>query len=219
MDAALDPELLRALPIFPLPGIVLLPGGLLPLHIFEPRYRALTADVLAGTPILAMARLRPDHPADAHGRPAVDRVVGAGRVVAAERLPDGRYHLLLRGIGRLAIDEEHEPTRAYRLVRATTLLDRAVAPAELAPRVIRLRALCDRFSLGLEGGGDELRELARASEDPGELVDALAAVLVTESDDRQRLLETVDPAERLDTTLAHLAGLIAEGEPHDRQRN
>ena len=56
-----DPRALEALPIFPLPNCVLLPGGLLPLHVFEPRYRELTRDCLAGDQLMAVARLRPGY--------------------------------------------------------------------------------------------------------------------------------------------------------------
>ena len=70
----LDPARLRALaleevPVFPLPNVVLLPGALLPLHVFEPRYREMTRDVVAGRRRMAVARLQPGFEADYHGRP------------------------------------------------------------------------------------------------------------------------------------------------------
>ena len=74
-----DPNALAALPIFPLPNCVLLPGGLLPLHVFEPRYRELTRDCLSGTQLMAIARLRPGYEQTYYGRPPVYERCGVGR--------------------------------------------------------------------------------------------------------------------------------------------
>ncbi|HEY4220241.1 MAG TPA: LON peptidase substrate-binding domain-containing protein, partial [Myxococcota bacterium] len=95
---------LEALPIFPLPGTVFFPHTLLPLHVFEPRYRQLTADVLAGHQHIAVVQLDEER-SDARV-PGVAKVAGVGRVVHHERLPDGRYHILLQGVGRAVLVEE-----------------------------------------------------------------------------------------------------------------
>src|SRR5687767_6553216 len=87
--AALD-----ELAVFPLPDLVFFPHSLLPLHIFEPRYREMTADVLAGSRLLAVARLLPGLEADDQGRPAIHEIAGVGLCVHADRLPDGRYHIM-----------------------------------------------------------------------------------------------------------------------------
>src|SRR6185295_13942516 len=68
---SVDVDALAALPIFPLPNCVLLPGGLLPLHVFEPRYRELTRDCLAGHQLMGIARLRPGFETAYYGRPPV----------------------------------------------------------------------------------------------------------------------------------------------------
>src|SRR5215470_7185187 len=104
--APLDRSALAALPIFPLPNCVLLPGGLLPLHVFEPRYRELTRDCLAGQRLMAVARLQPGHEAAYFGRPPVHDLAGLGRIICSDELADGRFHILLRGIGRVRIVEE-----------------------------------------------------------------------------------------------------------------
>src|SRR5689334_12259387 len=94
--AGLDPGALTSLPIFPLPNCVLLPGGLMPLHVFEPRYRDLTRDCLAGTQLMAVARLRPGYETAYYGRPPVYDRCGVGRIICSEELPDGRFALLVR---------------------------------------------------------------------------------------------------------------------------
>src|SRR5947208_17093988 len=87
--------------LFPLPNLVLFPQVVQPLHVFEQRYRQMTADALAGDRLIAMALLRPGWEADYDGRPAIHPVACLGRVVADQRLDDGRYNLLLRGLARV----------------------------------------------------------------------------------------------------------------------
>src|SRR5437763_9199059 len=86
--------------LFPLPNVVLFPHVMLPLHIFEPRYRQMTADALAGDRLLALVLLRPGWEADYEGRPLLHAMACLGKIVADQRLPDGRYNLLLRGLCR-----------------------------------------------------------------------------------------------------------------------
>src|SRR5262245_2358078 len=99
----LAPDVLEQLPIFPLPHCVLLPGGLLPLHVFEARYRELTRDCLDGHRMMAIARLKPGYETEYDGRPPVHPSCGLGRIIASEELSDGRYHILLRGVARVRI--------------------------------------------------------------------------------------------------------------------
>src|SRR5256885_9707642 len=89
--------------LFPLPNLVLFPQVVQPLHVFEQRYRQMTADALAGDRLIAMALLRPGWEADYDGRPAIHPVACLGRVVADQRLDDGRYNLLLRGLARVRV--------------------------------------------------------------------------------------------------------------------
>jgi hypothetical protein len=97
----------RVIPLFPLPNVVLFPGMPLPLHVFEPRYRRMVADVLAGPRVIGMALLKPGWEADYHGRPAVYAVGCAGSLETCDPLPDGRLEILLKGITRFRIREEH----------------------------------------------------------------------------------------------------------------
>jgi Lon protease-like protein len=79
-----SPAALSSLPIFPLPNCVLLPGGLLPLHVFEPRYRELTRDCLAGAQLMGIARLRPGFETTYYGCPPVYERCGVGRIICSE---------------------------------------------------------------------------------------------------------------------------------------
>src|SRR5437870_602576 len=107
---------LERLAIFPLPGVVLFPCGVLPLHVFEPRYRKMTRHVLTGSRLLAIAQLVSG--TTDQGKSAVHAVAGVGEVVMAQELPDGRFHILLRGRARVRIASELTTTEPYRVVRA-----------------------------------------------------------------------------------------------------
>lgn len=111
--------MIRTLPLFPLPGLVLLPETLLPLHIFEDRYRAMVADALETDRTIGMALWKPD-PAAAEG-PAIYSVGGAGEIVESERLDDGRYNILLQGRFRFRVVEEEDAGRPYRVARVEEL--------------------------------------------------------------------------------------------------
>src|SRR5262245_16374763 len=91
----------RLVPIFPLPEVQLFPSAILPLHVFEPRYRELVRDCLDGEPMLAVATLEPGYELNYHARPAVKPICGVGRLIRHEALPDGRSNIVLRGLGRV----------------------------------------------------------------------------------------------------------------------
>ncbi len=204
---------LDELAIFPLPDLVFFPGSLLPLHVFEPRYRAMMTDVMRGTRVLAVARLRPGFEADYDGRPAVYDVACVGACVAADRLPDGRWNLMLRGLGRVHLEEELPPEHAYRVVRARLLPDAgSTRPAELGGAHEQLVALCDRLA-GMVPDGEALRQLARALPTPGGCADVVANALVRDPDARQTLLELLDPRDRLELVIGHVAALAARMDP------
>lgn len=216
----LDPGVLASLPIFPLGNCVLLPHGLLPLHIFEPRYRELTRDCLRTSRVMAIARLCRDGAHDAYGRPAVHPTAGLGHILASEELPDGRYMLVLRGIGRVQIIREHPPTRAYRCVQARTLDDaRTTAPDEMAGDYKQLITLCDHLAHVLPQGGDQLRDLVRRSACPGACADAVTAAIIHDADERQRLLEMLCPSERVARAIGLVGALICELAPHTGDAN
>ena len=213
--AGFDPGALTSLPIFPLPNCVLLPGGLLPLHVFEPRYRELTRDCLAGHHLMAVARLRPGYETTYYGRPPVYDRCGVGRIICSEELPDGRFALLLRGVARVEIARELPAERAYRIVEARILHDQSCDDADARDHHHRLISLCDRLSEVIEQGGPQLRDLVRSFDSPGACADAIAAALIMDADARQELLEAIDPMVRLQRTLGHVSHLLCELAPCD----
>ena len=103
-------------PLFPLPNLVLFPQALLPLHIFESRDRKMTADALDGERLIAMSLLRPGWDLLPSTRtPPIHNIVGLGKIIAHEKLDDGRYYLVLRGLARAKLLGEQQVGLPYRL--------------------------------------------------------------------------------------------------------
>jgi Lon protease-like protein len=211
---------LARLPIFPLPRAFLFPHAVLPLHVFEPRYRQLLADCLAGDRMMGIACLQgpdePDDPFDLPGaaelaRPMVRRMVGVGTVVAHEPLPDGRSNILLRGLGRARIEEELDEAgrRPYRVVRALWARDRPLALDRAQAIRQTLAALAAQLADRLPEGGDTLRSLVHTHGEAGPLSDLLCAALVTQPEERLRMFETLDVPRRGDGVAAAIGVALA----------
>lgn len=216
---ALEAQDLTELSIFPLPNVTLFPGALLPLHVFEPRYRALVAEALGGRRIFAVARLKPGFEADYEGRPPVHEICGAGVMEELTERADGRYDLALRGIGRVRIVEELPPTRPFRRVRAVELRDAAVDPALVAAWQIKLGSLWERLAPHLPESVRDLRALTRGADDAGAYTDRLAAAMVADPDACQALLSEPDPTERLRLLTVRVQELVDALSPPSLERD
>jgi Lon protease-like protein len=196
-------------PIFPLPEITLFPGTLLPLHIFEARYRAMVGDALARDRRICMVQLEPGYEASYAGKPPVRAVGGLGEIVSCERLATGRYDLVLRGEARVRIVQERPTDTLYRVVVAQRIED--VAPAaDVTPLVERVRAAC-RSLLGVLGRPANFLDAALADgQGPGVIADRIAAGVLPGAAVRQELLETAEVDLRLNRLVLALEALVDE---------
>ena len=120
VDAPHHPSKFSAVPIFPLPNLVLFPRAVELLHIFEERYRTMTADCLEGSGHLAIALLKEGWEMNYYGRPHIEPVVCVGTILSHEQLPDGKYNFLLQGQSRARIVHEHDH-HPYRLAELEPL--------------------------------------------------------------------------------------------------
>lgn len=109
----MEPAGLFRVPIFPLAGALLFPRAQLPLHIFEPRYRAMVRDAMAGDRLIAMVQ-----PKDHREPPQLFEIGCLGRIVGSEELEDGRFNIVLEGVARVRIANEAEVETPYRQVDA-----------------------------------------------------------------------------------------------------
>jgi Lon protease-like protein len=209
---------LRRIPMFPLPTAVLFPSSLMPLHIFEERYRKMTRDLLAGNRLIVMG-LQIGHEHEHDGVPPVATIAGVGEIVVAHEFPDGRFNLVLRGRARVRIDAELPSDEPYRLVACSEVPDEPVAigrATEIAEADASLRALVGGLADALPTGGDLLKQVVAAQETPAALVDVLASTILSDTQDKQRLLETTDVGRRLERLAREVVETTARVSPGRR---
>ena len=172
------------IPLFPLPNVVLFPNVFLPLHIFEPRYREMVADAIAGDRVIGMVLLKPGWEHDYEGRPAVFATGCSGVITHFERLSDGRYNIILRGLERFRIrGEDHQ--RSYRRATVESAPERPLDRGDQA----RLREQRSRLG-GLLSAATERRDPTRTTDmSDADMINALAQYLDLEGIEKQALLE------------------------------
>ena len=181
--------------VMTLPGMAFFPQALLPLHIFEPRYRQMLRDALDTHRLFAVAGLDVKRMASAF-EPAY-KVATVGIVRACQGRDDGTSNLLLQGLTRVEFTEitGEEP---YRRVKIRALSSEPGAPDEdnARQRAQLSRLLSTRLRLS-GGGSDELAKFLRTIDDPETFVDLAAFNLCSDARLKQRLLETLNVRERL----------------------
>ena len=217
MDVGPDPrrfeDLPAEFPIFPLAGALLLPGGKLPLNIFEERYLAMVEDALADRRCIGM--IQPD---TAHARsgtgPALYRVGCVGRLVSFSETEDGRYLITLAGLSRFEVVQELDMRRGYRRIRAgfdpfaADLVDDGRTP--LAERPALLAALRAYFQArGFDANWDVIESM-----DDDVLVTTLAMVCPFGPVEKQALIEAPPAGPRAQTLLT-LLRMGAHEQPRD----
>jgi uncharacterized protein len=195
-------------PIFPLPDLALFPNTLLPLHIFEPRYRAMVTDCLARDRRLAMVGLKPGCDGDYAGRPDVHEVAGLGRIVKCERLATGRFNILLKGEVRVRIERELPSDTLYRLVQSVELEDAGAERDTVPPLLDEVKRACRRILEAVRRATPEMEETLAAAAAPGILCDQVASAVIPSPAVRQALLEELDVERRLRRLLAELENLL-----------
>jgi len=201
MSASGDPGLgglPTRFPVFPLAGAILLPGGNLPLNIFESRYLEMTRDAMRTDRIIGM--VQPNGGGTA-AEPALYPVGCAGRITSFAETDDGRYLITLAGVCRYDIVEELRVTTSYRQVVASFArwrgdLDAPTPPDSLRPKLLRvLRRYFDVYEISADWSQIEAAPLAG-------LVNSLAMICPFEPSEKQALLEAADAEQRARTLTA-----------------
>jgi uncharacterized protein len=173
----------ETIPIFPLDDVFVFPNILLPLNIFEPRYREMIADALKGDRVIGMVQLRPGYEPNYEGRPPVFGIGCAGVITQVDQLPDGRYTVLLRGLVKFRILSEDQ-SRPYRLARVEPIPEEPDAKERAALTRQRERLI----ALMPSGAEPVPREIA--DED---VINALSQYSRIDALQRQDLLELNGP--------------------------
>jgi len=196
-DSTASPNAENLARLFPLPNLVLYPQIVQGLHIFEPRYRQLMADTLDSDMQFALVLLQPDWENDYDERPPIQEIACLGKVIAHEKLNDGRYDLQLRGISRIRILEELDDDKPYRTARFEPLHD--IVPSQMsvltAIRKEVATAILARFP---EGGTThkQIEELIHSDTPLGPLCDIFAYSLPLPLELKQQLLAECNVAAR-----------------------
>lgn len=201
--------------IFPLGEVVLFPDTLLPLHVFEPRYRKLVADALDDDRTIGMVLIRgangPVDPAppDRPDRPTVYEIGCAGRIVEHEPLENGRSMIVLRGMVRFRIRRELEVADPYRVVEAQALYEAPIPAEHMRAWRDELRVLVGDYVTALSGERASVDKIFQKLDLEG-LVNYLAASLPLSVLEKQSLLECATAEQRFQRLCAVLRYRVAE---------
>jgi ATP-dependent Lon protease len=200
---------LRRLPLFPIEDVVLFPDSMIPLHIFEARYRKMVRDVLGSNRLVAISLQLEKEGLQDGAAPRVASVASVGELVLAQELPDGRFNLVVRGRARIGIDEELPSDQPYRLIAAHEIPDDSpTQPNDIGEADAALRALVTGLAESIPDGGELLKHVAAAQDTPAALANVIASSLIADTKARQRLLETTDVFERLERLSTEVVALI-----------
>lgn len=217
-DPSQAPASLSAVPLFPLPNVVLFPRAVLPLHIFEERYKTMTAHALAGDRLIAMALLKPGWERDYYSRPAIEPVVCVGRIISSERLPDGNYNFLLQGVCRARVVRERAgDEEPYRVAELERLDEPAVMEIDLADDRTRMTRLFERGPLARTPVGRQFNRLLSSALPTADLADLLAFTFLEDVWVKQSLLAEPDARRRVPRVLGALEALCPVVQPAYQQ--
>jgi Lon protease-like protein len=195
-------------PVFPLPKLVLFPGTLLPLHIFEPRYRDMLGDALLGERrLIAIAQLKPGWERLYEGRPPIYEVAGIGKIAAHTHNQDGTYDIVLEAVARVRLHELEPEGVQYRRATATILRERTSKDGVRNSEISALLSLATRIASIVQRALPGFSLQATEEDSPGMLSDRLADQFVLDPAARQDLLETLDVSTRIRSLTLQLAQL------------
>ena len=204
----IDLDIYENIPMFPLKNAHLFPGAVLPLHIFEPRYIEMIEHVMdSGTNAIAIASSNPS-PAESGSPVTVRPIMGAGVIFAAEKLEEGRWNILLRGISRISLTEEMPSSFQFRTIRAEPLSDVDVDIAH--PLHTQLRSLLGQLAQNAPEAREGLNLIMSQGGTPGTLTNLLGAHATSDPYVRRQLLENTEVEKRLQIATRYIGELLLE---------
>ena len=195
--------------LFPLPNLVIFPGNVLPLHIFESRYKEMLEDALRRDELVTMATLTPGFEHDYYSRPPISPVVCIGRVLSHERTEQGTYNLMLAGLERARVEHEIEPVRSFRRAKVR-LIGCRHSEADAASRK-QAERLAEQMLEILPSARGFVEELTEHNISLAALTDFVAFYLPLATELKLQLLSEADPKVRAELLLATLARAKSPG--------
>jgi len=196
-------------PVMVLPGAVLLPNGIMPLRIFEPRYRAMLAWALEHDRMFCIAQMKPEI-SEAVTEDQFFHTAGIGLISASVTQPDGTSHLMLQGIARVRF-EGFAQTKPFRIARIRILAP-IVSDAEEADALMEeIRERCSVLRVNGAPLPESFTEMLGKVTDADAFADAVGHSLISDVGERQLLIEEPDATARLRIIAQLLRGQFPEG--------
>lgn len=197
-------------PVMVLPGAVLFPKAVLPLRIFEPRYRSMLEFALENDRMFCIAQMKPGI-SDAVREEQFFHTAGIGLISASHTQADGTSNLMLQGLARVRF-QGFVQERPFRIARITPL-----PPVESDSRAVKalaeeLRKLCAKIRVNGARLPEPFPEMLERMRDPDDLVNAIAHSLIADGFERQSLMEEEDATERLRTLIRLIGEQFPPGE-------
>jgi len=208
--------------LFPLPNVVLFPGVVQALHIFEPRYKQMVQEAIAGDQLITMAMIKPEQLSTAGDRPALFDTVCIGKIMTHAELEDGRYNLLLAGVKRARILEEVNFELEFRKARVELLVDDDSSESE-GPLLELREQVVEQFLQMLPSQShldrESLDSLLESDVGTGQLVDLICYSCGAQPLELQQALEIDSVVERAEFILKIMRRMTkqpaASGPPSD----
>ncbi|MEW6235581.1 MAG: LON peptidase substrate-binding domain-containing protein [Candidatus Omnitrophota bacterium] len=202
------------LPLFPLPNVVHFPHTLLPLHIFEKRYRIMLRDALKGEKLIGMSILKPGWEEKYEGNPEIYPIACLGAISKHEPMNDGRSNILLLGIKRVRIKDIITP-RPYRTASVEILEDKKddLSPLEIKQLRRHLYQLYSDVVVEYAGSNQEFPTLSTLNLKLGSLTDVMASFLSLPVPDLVRLLEEIRIGARAEFLIKRMESMLQKGGP------
>jgi Lon protease-like protein len=179
--------------LFPLPGVVLFPHSVLPLHIFEPRYRQMTEDALASDRLITIVQVRPPAEWLSATEPSLEEFGCLGRIFQHERLADGRFNFLLLGRKRVRLTREIASGKLYRMSEVQVIDDIIVDDPDQSHRGELIAMFRDLFEGSLD---PDLEALFESDLPVGVLTDIMTQAIGLPSTVKQSFLNEPRVARR-----------------------
>ena len=197
------------LKVFPLPSVVLLPGTVQPLHIFEQRYRDMVKAALDTDGVFAMAQVLPGQEGRLAGSPELEPMLCAGIIGMHEVMDDGRYNLVLVGVARLRLVKEWPQTAPWREVEAELLEDAVLDSEEEVP--LR-QAVLELIARVPDEVGEKVAQVTGRIHG-GQLADVVAGTVFHDVAQRFEILQQTDVRERMREVTDEVMQLVARLKP------
>jgi Lon protease-like protein len=185
-------------PIFPLPNVTFFPKTILPLHVFEPRYREMVANSLRGDRLIGVALLKEGWQKNYFGSPPTFKTFGVGKIIDFQQYDNDCYDIAIEGLYRVRLIAEHQ-TRPFRVGRVSVLQDGPID--HIRDEVVEVHneivATCCRIAQLAPEYQETFQNVWSSHPHPCVTAEILASNMVVDAYDRQSILEELDPLRRL----------------------